>query len=65
MISHVDTAKCSGCGTCVNICPYQAISLQTKKFRENSVKVERQVRGKRGAVPRLRRLHRGVPSRRP
>ena len=43
MVSHVDTAKCSGCGTCVNICPYQAISLQTKKFRENSVKVERQV----------------------
>ena len=43
MVSHVDTSKCSGCGTCVNICPYQAISLQTKKFRENSVKVERQV----------------------
>lgn len=43
MISYADVSKCSGCGTCVDLCPYQAITLETKKMRENSVKVERQV----------------------
>ena len=42
-ISHVDVTKCSGCGTCVSICPYGALSLVDKTMRENSVKVTRQV----------------------
>ncbi len=42
-ISNVDIAKCSGCGTCVHICPYGAISLVEKHLRENSVKVTRDV----------------------
>jgi len=28
MVSAVDTVKCSGCGLCVPICPYTAISLK-------------------------------------
>lgn len=28
MVSEVDITKCSGCGLCVPICPYSAISLQ-------------------------------------
>ncbi|CFX19169.1 NAD(P)-binding domain [Syntrophomonas zehnderi OL-4] len=28
MVSEVDISKCSGCGLCVPICPYGAISLQ-------------------------------------
>ena len=42
-ISHVDVAKCSGCGTCVDICPYGALSLTAVTLRENSVKVTREV----------------------
>ncbi len=42
-ISHVDISKCSGCGTCVNICPYGALSLVEVNLRENSVKVTRKV----------------------
>ena len=42
-ISHVDISKCSGCGTCVHICPYGALSLVSKTLRENSVKVTRDV----------------------
>lgn len=41
MISAVDTNKCSGCGFCVPICPYSAISL-----------VERQERGPHGPFTR-------------
>ena len=42
-ISHVDEAKCSGCGACVGICPYGALSLVEKTKRENSVTVTRTV----------------------
>ncbi len=35
-ISHVDISKCSGCGACVSICPYGALSLVEKDLRENS-----------------------------
>lgn len=42
-VSKVDIAKCSGCGTCVSICPYGALSLVEKNLRENSVKVTRTV----------------------
>jgi heterodisulfide reductase subunit A len=28
MVSEVDISKCSGCGLCVPICPYNALSLQ-------------------------------------
>ena len=42
-VSQVDISKCSGCGTCINICPYGALSLVEKNLRENSVKVTRTV----------------------
>ena len=28
MIAHVDEDKCSGCGICVGVCPYDAISIR-------------------------------------
>ena len=42
-ISHVNEALCQGDGACVRICPYHAISLVEKQFRENSRKVVRSV----------------------
>ena len=42
-ISHVNEALCQGDGACANICPYGAISLVEKTFRENSRKVTRPV----------------------
>ena len=42
-ISRVNESLCQGDGACVNICPYGAISLVTKHFRENSQHVDRTV----------------------
>ena len=28
MIAHVNEDKCSGCGICVGVCPYDAISIK-------------------------------------
>jgi heterodisulfide reductase subunit A len=43
MVAHVDDSKCSGCGACVDICPYSAVTLVEKTLRENSRKVTRTV----------------------
>ena len=43
MIVHVNNAKCSGCGACVDICPYSAMQLEEVTLRENSQKVTRMV----------------------
>ena len=42
-ITRVNESLCQGDGACVNICPYGAISLVTKHFRENSRHVDRTV----------------------
>ena len=42
-ITRVNESLCQGDGACVNICPYGAISLVTKHFRENSQHVDRTV----------------------
>ncbi len=34
IISHVDQTKCSGCGTCVEVCPYSAIRKNEKGVAE-------------------------------
>jgi heterodisulfide reductase subunit A len=33
MVSEIDISKCSGCGFCVPICPYNALSLVVQKER--------------------------------
>ena len=43
MISSVDSGKCSGCGMCVRVCPYNAITLETIDSREITGTVTRQV----------------------
>ncbi|MDR3307717.1 MAG: CoB--CoM heterodisulfide reductase iron-sulfur subunit A family protein [Coriobacteriales bacterium] len=43
MICDSNTARCNGCGACVAICPYTAITLEEVTLRENSRKVTRQV----------------------
>jgi len=43
MISTVDTEKCCGCGACVRVCPYQAITLTEIESREVQGRVRRQV----------------------
>lgn len=43
MISFVNEINCRGCGDCVAVCPYKAISLETVERRENSVKVVRDI----------------------
>lgn len=43
MIAAVNESMCSGCGACVDICPYGAINLVETTMRENSQKVIREV----------------------
>jgi heterodisulfide reductase subunit A len=43
MISVVNEINCRGCGDCVAVCPYGAITLETVERRENSVKVTRDI----------------------
>ncbi|MDR3295337.1 MAG: CoB--CoM heterodisulfide reductase iron-sulfur subunit A family protein [Clostridiales Family XIII bacterium] len=43
MISAVERDKCSGCGACVNICPYTAISLQEIDDRLGARRIKREV----------------------
>lgn len=43
MISYVNEVNCRGCGDCVGVCPYAAITLETVERRENSVKVIRDI----------------------
>jgi heterodisulfide reductase subunit A len=43
MISVVNELTCRGCGDCVAVCPYKAITLETVERRENSVKTMRQI----------------------
>lgn len=43
MISAVKEVNCRGCGDCVAVCPYRAISLEKVERRENSVKVVREI----------------------
>ena len=41
--SEIDPALCAGCGHCVNVCPYKAISLETIEERKAGKMVSRQV----------------------
>lgn len=43
MISQVNSEKCAGCGQCVNICPYKAITLIEIESKENGKKGTRMV----------------------
>ncbi len=43
MVSEIDQGKCSGCGFCVPICPYKAISLEEIKDRGHHGWIERNV----------------------
>ncbi|MCL1879765.1 MAG: CoB--CoM heterodisulfide reductase iron-sulfur subunit A family protein [Actinomycetia bacterium] len=43
MIASSDVALCNGCGACVSICPYSAITLEEITLRENSKKVTRRI----------------------
>lgn len=43
MTSIVEPAKCSGCGFCVPVCPYKAISLETITERGHHGPLERNV----------------------
>ena len=43
LIASVREANCSGCGLCLNICPYKAISLKTIKERPHGHWIERSV----------------------
>jgi len=43
MISAVNENNCAGCGACVRVCPYQAVTLQEIDSREPSGTVRRKV----------------------
>ena len=43
MVSEVDINKCSGCGLCVPICPYNAISLEEIQERGHHGPIKRNV----------------------
>ena len=40
MAAKVDVKKCTGCGTCVDICPAQAIKIEKEKAVINDDCVE-------------------------
>ncbi len=40
MAAKVDKKKCNGCGTCVEICPVQAIKIENEKAIINDDCVE-------------------------
>ena len=42
-VSKVDTKICSGCGLCVPVCPYKAITLETIQERRAGKTIERLV----------------------
>lgn len=50
MVSEVDISKCSGCGFCVPICPYKAISLVEITERGHHGPVKRQVAQVNGSL---------------
>lgn len=50
MVSEVDVYKCSGCGFCVPICPYKAISLVDMTERGHHGPVVRQVAQVNGSL---------------
>lgn len=43
MISYVNEVNCRGCGDCVAVCPYGAISLEKVERRENSVRIIKEI----------------------
>jgi heterodisulfide reductase subunit A len=43
MIASSSASLCNGCGACVAICPYKAVTLETVNLRENSQKVTRTI----------------------
>ncbi len=43
MVSEVNAARCSGCGLCLPICPYQAIGMQTVRERGHGGTIERRI----------------------
>jgi heterodisulfide reductase subunit A len=43
MISAVERDKCSGCGVCVGICPYKAITLSEIDDRHGAKRIRREV----------------------
>ncbi|MCL2883263.1 MAG: CoB--CoM heterodisulfide reductase iron-sulfur subunit A family protein, partial [Coriobacteriia bacterium] len=43
MIANSDAAICNGCGACVEVCPYKAVTLEEVTLRENSKKVTRTI----------------------
>ena len=43
MITTVNEVNCRGCGDCVGICPYGALSIEVVLRRENSVELSRRV----------------------
>ena len=49
-VSKVDNKLCSGCGLCVPVCPYKAISLETIQERVAGKTIERQVANVNGSL---------------
>jgi len=43
MISVVNEVYCRGCGDCVGVCPYSAITMEAVERRENSVWVTKEI----------------------
>lgn len=39
-VAHVNTNLCTGCGMCVEVCPYEALSLKDEKAEVNEVLCE-------------------------
>ena len=57
----VDEDACNGCGKCVNACPVEAMALVSANDARDPK--ARKSQGRRGHLPRLRRVRAHVPAR--
>ena len=41
--AHADELMCNGCGSCANVCPYGAITYETKLINDHGIREERRI----------------------
>ncbi|MBP9148669.1 MAG: 4Fe-4S binding protein [Rhodoferax sp.] len=37
LIAQLDSERCSGCGRCISVCPYQLFLFETRQWKKRAV----------------------------